>query len=99
MTGRPSTNVSKNHVVWARCHFVGLTSGIDWTVWSSADSGAASASVNARTSAYPTRVGEGGACWSARTPTWLADFAIVSAVMSDDIAYAPSHVGICVSDL
>ena len=39
------TNVSKNQVVWARCHFVGLTSGIDWTTWSSADSGAASASV------------------------------------------------------
>ena len=44
-----STNVSKNQVTWARCHFVGETSGIDWTVWSSGDSGAASASVSART--------------------------------------------------
>ena len=44
----PSTKVSKNQVVWARCHLVGLTSGIDWTVWSSGDSGAASASVSAR---------------------------------------------------
>ena len=30
-----STKVSKNHVVCARCHLVGLASGIDWTVWSS----------------------------------------------------------------
>src|SRR6185312_2595659 len=40
---------SKNQVTWARCHLVGLTSGIDWTVWSSGESGAASASVLART--------------------------------------------------
>ena len=40
-----STNCSKNQVTWARCHLVGLTSGIDCTVWSSGDSGAASASV------------------------------------------------------
>ena len=26
-----STKVSQNHVVWARCHFVGDTSAIDWT--------------------------------------------------------------------
>jgi len=25
----PITNVSKNHVVWPRCHFAGLASGID----------------------------------------------------------------------
>src|SRR2546425_12193073 len=37
-------NVSKNHVVCARCHLVGLASGMDWTVWSSAESGAARAS-------------------------------------------------------
>ena len=43
-------NVSKNHDVCPRCHLVGLTSGIDWTVWSSGDSGAARASVVARTS-------------------------------------------------
>src|SRR5271169_1614322 len=44
--------VSKNQVVWARCHLVGLTSGIDWTVWSSAERGAASSSVTARTQRY-----------------------------------------------
>src|SRR5262249_15585959 len=46
-----STNVSKNQVTCARCHFVGDTSGIDCTVWSSGDSGAASSSVLDRTSA------------------------------------------------
>ncbi len=45
-----STKVSKNQVTWARCHFVGETSGIDWTVWSSGESGAASVSVKDRTS-------------------------------------------------
>ena len=45
-----STNVSKNQVTWARCHLVGRTSAIDWTVWSSGESGAASVSVWARTS-------------------------------------------------
>ncbi len=44
-----STNVSKNQVTWARCHFVGEASAIDWTVWSSGESGAESASVVART--------------------------------------------------
>src|SRR5262249_59595942 len=39
-----------DEVVWARCHLVGLASGIDWTTWSSADSGAARRSVSARTS-------------------------------------------------
>jgi hypothetical protein len=34
------TKVSKNQVVWARCHFTGLASGIDCTQQSSADSGA-----------------------------------------------------------
>ena len=51
-----STNVSKNHVTCARCHFVGDTSGIDWTVWSSGLSGAASRSVCERTSAYRSRI-------------------------------------------
>src|SRR5450830_365707 len=41
--------VSKNHVVWARCHLTGLASGIDWAPQSSFDSGAASASVWPRT--------------------------------------------------
>ena len=51
MPGRKgsSTKVSKNQVVWARCHFAGLASGMDCTAWSSGDSGAASASVLART--------------------------------------------------
>ena len=31
--------VSKNQAVWAWCHLAGLASGIDWTAWSSADSG------------------------------------------------------------
>jgi hypothetical protein len=43
------TKVSKNHVTWARCHFVGDTSGIDWTVWSSGERGAARVSVAERT--------------------------------------------------
>src|SRR4051794_31682617 len=42
-------NVSKNQVVCAKCHLVGLASGIDWINWSSAESGAASASVWRRT--------------------------------------------------
>jgi hypothetical protein len=33
--------VSKNHVICARCHLVGLASGIDWTWQSSGESGAA----------------------------------------------------------
>src|SRR6266571_4324861 len=33
-------NVSKNQVVWARCHLVGLTSGIDCTTQSSGSSSA-----------------------------------------------------------
>ena len=41
--------VSKNQVVCARCHLVGLASGIDWTIWSSGDSGAARRSVSPRT--------------------------------------------------
>ena len=40
---------SKNHVTCARCHLVGLASGIDCTTWSSADSDAARRSVSART--------------------------------------------------
>ncbi len=44
-----SRKVSKNHDVCARCHLVGLTSGMDWTVWSSGESGAARASVRSRT--------------------------------------------------
>jgi gamma-glutamyl hercynylcysteine S-oxide synthase len=48
---RSSTKVSKNQVVCARCHFTGLASGIDCTWQSASDSGAASATVCARTSA------------------------------------------------
>ena len=32
-------NVSKNQVVWPKCHFTGLASGMDCTVQSSGDSG------------------------------------------------------------
>lgn len=46
----PSTNASKNQLVCARCHLVGLASAIGWTIWSSADSGAHSVTVRARTS-------------------------------------------------
>src|SRR6202043_1828987 len=42
-------NCSKNQVVWARCHFTGLASGIDCTTWSSGESGAARRSVSPRT--------------------------------------------------
>ena len=42
---RSSTNVSKNQDVWARCHLVGLASGIDCTWQSSAESGSARRSV------------------------------------------------------
>ena len=45
----PSRNCSKNQVVWARCHFAGLASGIDWISWSSGDRGAARRSVSSRT--------------------------------------------------
>ena len=47
-----STKVSKNHVTCARCHFVGETSGMDWTVWSSGERGAARRSVTDLTSSY-----------------------------------------------
>ena len=40
---------TKNQVTCARCHFVGLTSGIVWTVWSSALSTEARRSVVVRT--------------------------------------------------
>src|SRR5690606_23375246 len=39
---------SKNQVVWARCHLAGLASGMLCTIASSADSGAASATVRER---------------------------------------------------
>ena len=45
----PSRNCSQNQVTWARCHLAGLASGIDWTSWSSGDSGAARRSVSSRT--------------------------------------------------
>ena len=43
------TNDSKNQVVCARCHFVGLTSSIDWMTKSSGSSGSHSTSVSVRT--------------------------------------------------
>ena len=43
--------VSKNQLVCARCHFVGLTSGIDWIAWSSGIRLAARASLCRRTAA------------------------------------------------
>ena len=75
MCSGPSTKVSKNHVVWARCHLVGLASGIDCTVWSSALSGAASRSVSDRTaqnspfmpSILPQRAGNQATVEPART--------------------------------
>src|SRR5262245_48140555 len=45
-------NVSKNHVVCARCHFTGLASGIDCAVQSSAESGPARAIEALRTLRY-----------------------------------------------
>src|SRR5580658_4533618 len=47
-----SRNSSKNQVVCARCHFVGLASGMDCTHWSSADRAPASLSVSCRTRWY-----------------------------------------------
>ena len=44
-----SMNCSKNQVACARCHLVGLVSGIDWTTWSSGDNSAARRSVSPRT--------------------------------------------------
>ncbi len=43
---------SKNQVVCARCHFVGLVSGMACTTWSSAASGAASNMLVSRTRRY-----------------------------------------------
>ena len=42
-------NVSKNHVVWAICHFAGLASAHDCTIMSSAVSGAQSSRLCCRT--------------------------------------------------
>src|SRR3546814_8905199 len=39
-------NASKNQLVWARCHLAGDASGIDCTVASASESGAASAQLN-----------------------------------------------------
>ena len=44
-------------MVWARCHFAGLASGIDWIAWSSGVSAALSASVWDRTERYASRSG------------------------------------------
>ena len=52
--GRSST-CSKNQLVWPRCHFTGLASGMDWASWSSADSGSARRSVRARTTSGDLR--------------------------------------------
>ena len=51
-TDGTSTNVSKNHVVCAKCHFTGLASGIDWIAQSSAESGDAREPVNWRIEKY-----------------------------------------------
>ncbi|CFN66938.1 Uncharacterised protein [Bordetella pertussis] len=45
---RPITKVSKNQVVWARCHLTGLQSGMDCAWQSSGDKGSASAALCAR---------------------------------------------------
>ena len=44
-----STTASKNQLVCARCHLVGLACGMDWMHWSSTGIGAARAIVVART--------------------------------------------------
>lgn len=49
------TKVSKNHVVWAKCHFGGLTSETGWGIWSSALRGAHSRSLRERTETYRVR--------------------------------------------
>src|SRR6188474_2550055 len=54
-----STNVSKNQLVCARCHFTGLASGIDCAVQSSGDKGAASCSVALRTARYASNMARG----------------------------------------
>jgi len=61
---------------------VGLTSGIDWTVWSSADSGAASASVRRRVSAKRRASG-------ARSLSAGATFREIGLIPSLPIASAP----------
>src|SRR4051812_30188182 len=50
--------------MWARCHFAGLASAIDWMTWSSGESGAVRRSVSALTvrkaESQPSRGGGGG---------------------------------------
>src|SRR5262249_57873163 len=48
-------NCSKNQVVCARCHLVGLASAIDCTTWSSALKEAVRRSVSARTARKASR--------------------------------------------
>src|SRR5690606_11287834 len=50
-----SMKVSKNQDTCARCHLVGLQSGMDWAVWSSGPRGCARVSVCARMSANRAR--------------------------------------------
>src|SRR5215469_13920333 len=59
---------SKNHVVCARCHFVGLASGIDCTERSSAESGSAMISVSLRVWRYWRR-----SCGSGDANVWGED--------------------------
>src|SRR3954454_18175246 len=62
-------NVSKNQLVCARCHFVGLTSGIDWIAWSSGERLAARLSLSWRIAAKRSR---SAARFSARACCWTA---------------------------
>lgn len=49
--------VSKNQVVCALCHFAGLQSGMDCSIWSSAEKGSVSCIVMLRISRYCSRKG------------------------------------------
>src|SRR4051794_22728766 len=76
-----STTASKNQLVWARCHLMGLASGIDWMHWSSAESGAARATLCSRT-------------WAKRWPHGAADAAGAVPAATDGNAGMPKAPGV-----
>src|ERR1700719_3312835 len=88
-------NVSKNQVVWARCHLVGLTSGIDCTTQSSGARFSANLAVKFRTSRKRARsfsAGDDSAC--ERFCAVAVRFAVATAVWIK-LFHPPGRVLLC----
>src|SRR5471032_1818841 len=86
---RARMNVSKNHVVCARCHLTGLASGIDWIAQSSAVSGAARPRVTSRTARNRSACALAPGAWGWRTGSFIAAPSRLDAASSDPDVSVP----------